>query len=249
MLQTIDIRGVPIANTTKAELLSELRERLRQGRQTLLFTPNAEILQHAAESESFRSTLTAAYILFADGTSVLKAAEILGKHLPEKIAGVEVGEAVTAESILPVYLLGGNPGVAEKAAENLRNKYPDCRIAGTHDGYFSASGDENDHVISSIRRSGAGILLVCLGSPKQEQWCVSNRASLPSVTLWMALGGSLDVYAGVEKRAPEWMIRRKLEWLWRLARHPKRFKRMMKIPKYLSETRRYARKHPADAGR
>ena len=248
MLQTIDIRGIPIANTTKTELLSEIKERLKNEQQTLIFTPNAEILQHAAESESFRKTLVAADILIADGSSVLKAAEILGKRLPEKIAGVELGESVTANSHLPVYLLGGKPGIAEKAAENLRKKYPDCRIVGTHNGYFSASKDDNDHIIASIRESGARILLVCLGSPKQEQWCVANRASLPSVTLWMALGGSLDVYSGEEKRAPKWMIRCKLEWLWRLIRHPKRFKRMMKIPKYLRETRRYARKNPAEAG-
>ena len=109
-------------------------------------------------------------------------------------------------------------------------------IAGTHNGYFKKDGTENETVIQKINESGAKILFVCFGAPAQEQWIDRNKCSLTSVKLVMGLGGALDVYAGVVKRAPDFFIRARLEWFYRLLKEPRRLGRMMKLPKYILGT-------------
>ena len=128
---------------------------------------------------------------------------------------------------LSLYLLGAKPGVAEKAAENLRAQYPGLVIAGTHDGYFKEDGP----VVEDIRQSGADVVFVCLGAPKQELWMEKNGPAT-GAHLLCGLGGSLDVFAGVVERAPKFWSDHGLEWLCGLCEEPKRIGRMMKLPKF-----------------
>ena len=125
--------------------------------------------------------------------------------------------------------------LAEKAAEELSKKYPGIRIAGTNDGYFKKEGAENDAVIEKINASDADVLFVCLGAPKQEKWIYDNREAL-KVNFAAGLGGTLDVFAGTVKRAPEFFIKANLEWFYRLLCMPSRLGRMMKLPKFLFGT-------------
>ena len=127
-----------------------------------------------------------------------------------------------------VYLLGSKPGVAELAAEKMLAKHPGLTIAGLADGYFK----EEAPVIEKINAAHADVLFVCLGAPKQERFMTEHRQEL-NVRLMAGLGGSLDSFAGTVKRAPRWMINCSLEWFYRLIKEPKRFKRMLRLPKFL----------------
>ncbi len=118
-------------------------------------------------------------------------------------------------------------------------------MAGTHHGYFS-DGPETEALLETIRESGAQILFVCLGAPRQEKWVARYRAELPSVRLFLALGGSIDVYAGEAKRAPAWMIRHRLEWLYRILKDPSRISRADRVRKLLRECRKETKKTPKD---
>jgi len=151
-----------------------------------------------------------------------------------RVPGIELGERVLslADSSLPVYFMGGKPGVAEEAAKRMREKYPKLTVCGTHDGYFQKFGEENDAVIKNINESGASVLFVCLGAPAQEKWIYENRSKLPGVRLFMGLGGSLDIFSGNAERAPEFFCKFGLEWFYRLLKQPSRIGRMMNLPKF-----------------
>jgi len=179
--------------------------------------------------------INAASLIIPDGIGVVKASRILGTPLKMKVAGVELGKEVlrfAAEDGLGVYFLGGKPGVAELAAERLKEEFPGLSVCGTHDGYFAKSGEESDAVTSAVRESDAKILFVCLGAPAQEKWIHENRDKMPDVQILLGLGGSLDVYAGTVKRAPKLFVSLGLEWFYRLLREPKRIGRMMRLPKF-----------------
>ena len=134
------------------------------------------------------------------------------------------------------YLLGAKPGVAEKAADRLRGQYPGLRIAGTHDGYFREDGP----VVGAIAASGAEVVFVCLGAPKQELWMAKNAAAT-GAHLLCGLGGSLDIFAGEVERAPEFWSKHGLEWFYRLCKEPRRIGRMAKLPLFLLHVRQERR--------
>ena len=127
-----------------------------------------------------------------------------------------------------LYLLGGKPGVAELAAEKMLQKHPNLTICGMADGYFQ----DETAVVENIKESGADVLFVCLGAPKQELF-MEKHLHHTGATMLIGLGGTLDAFAGTVKRAPKWMIRCNLEWFYRLLKEPKRLGRMMCLPKYI----------------
>ena len=127
-----------------------------------------------------------------------------------------------------LYLLGAKPGVAEEAARNLEKQYPGLQIVGTHDGYFQDDGP----VIEDIKASGAAVVFVCLGAPKQEKWMKQNGAAT-GARLLIGMGGCLDVFSGRVQRAPEVFQRLGLEWLYRVAKEPSRIGRVAKLPLFL----------------
>lgn len=238
-----DIRGLKIDNITMAEAIEASEKVLSGGGKLTVFTPNAEIAQACAESEEAMRIVSSADMLLPDGAGVLKAAKILGTPMKEKVAGVEYGENIVrlcAEKGYSLYILGGKPGVAEKAAENLQNKYSGLKIAGCRDGYFEKSFDGSESTVNAVNESGADVLFVCLGFPAQEKWTYENKSRL-SAKIIACLGGSVDIYAGTAKRAPKFFISLHLEWLWRLIKQPSRIGRMMALPKYISETKKYKR--------
>jgi len=118
--------------------------------------------------------------------------------------------------------------VAEQAAEKMRQKHPQLQICGMADGYFKDEGP----VVEKINEAGADVLFVCLGAPKQEKFMQAHQKDL-QVSFMIGLGGSLDGFAGNVRRAPKWMIKLQLEWLYRLIKEPKRLGRMMRLPKFL----------------
>ena len=226
-IKTSEIFGIPFLSADM-ETAADLAFRKAEERPVTVVTPNAEILYQAERDGALREALDEADFALPDGIGVVMAGKILGRPVERKLAGVEFGEEIlrrAAENSKSVYFLGAKPGVAEQAAKNMQDKHPGLLVAGCADGYFK----DDSAAVSRVRESGAWILFVCLGSPKQEIFMQRFRDET-GCRLSAALGGSLDVYAGNAKRAPRWMIRLGLEWLYRLFREPKRFGRMIRIP-------------------
>lgn len=226
-----DIMGLQFDNVTMDEALAAAEKLLAGEKAAMVVTPNAEIAYEAIGDEALRALLNSAELMLPDGAGVVLASKLLKRPLRQKVAGVEFAEGllgVLEKTGQSLYLLGGKPGIGELAAEKMRRKHPDLRIAGIADGYFQ----DDAPVVEKINASGARALFVCLGAPKQEQFMARHRQTL-NVRLMAGLGGSLDAFAGTVRRAPRWMIRCNLEWLYRLMKEPKRFKRMLRLPKYL----------------
>lgn len=226
-----DIMGLQFDNITMEEALDAAKALLQGEHAARVVTPNAEIAYEALHDENMRTLLNSAELMLPDGAGVVLASKILKTPLKQKVAGVDFADGLlgvletTGQSL---YLLGSKPGIGELAAQKMMQKHPKLRIAGIADGYFQ----DEAPVIDKINASGADVLFVCLGAPKQEQFMARHQKAL-HVKLMAGLGGTLDSFAGTVKRAPKWMIRLNLEWLYRLIKEPKRFKRMLRLPKYL----------------
>lgn len=228
-----DVLGVGFDNVTMAEAVERALALIdaREGRYVV--TPNPEIVMLAKENPALKEALAGADIVLPDGAGIVKGAAILGRPMKEKVPGIDFACGVMArlaERGGSVYLFGAKPGVAEAAAETLRTKFPGLVISGTSDGYFSDDGP----IIEKIKDAAPDLLLVCLGAPKQELWMAKMSGKLP-VGLMVGLGGSLDVFAGTVKRAPEAWQKLDLEWLYRLIKEPRRIGRMMKLPLFVIE--------------
>lgn len=227
----IEVMGVPFDNVTMQEALDAAEKILEQPGAAYGVTPNAEIVYEAMSNQQLRDILSQADLVLPDGAGVVLGAKILGTPLKEKVAGIDFARNLMARlehTDRTFYFLGSKPGVAEAAAEKLHLELPDLKICGMADGYFK----DEAPVIADINEKKPDVLLVCLGAPKQEEFMFRHREDL-QVGLMLGLGGSLDGFAGNVKRAPRWMIRCNLEWLYRLIQEPKRIGRMMRLPKFL----------------
>ena len=236
----IDVLGVGFDNVTMDEAVERGAALLHSEGAHYVVTPNPEIVETCRENEAAMAAVNGADLVLPDGIGVIKGAAMLGTPLKEKTPGIEFAAHLMermAEEGLSLYLLGAKPGVAEKAAENLRTQYPGLAIAGVHDGYFKEDGP----VVEDIRQSGADCVFVCLGAPKQEFWMAKNGAA-PGAHLLCGLGGSLDVFAGTVERAPKFWCDHGLEWFYRLCKEPKRIGRMMKLPLFLVHVKQEKRK-------
>ena len=225
------VLGVAYDNITMAEALARGRELLAGSETAYCVTPNAEMAYEAMHDSEFCSILNGAALVLPDGAGVILGAKIVRAPLKEKVAGIDFAQnmlAVFEETGSRLYLLGSKPGIAELAAEKMLQKHPKLCICGIRDGYFQ---DEAE-VVQAINEAKADAVYVCLGSPKQERFMYAHRGEL-NARLLVGLGGTLDGIAGTVKRAPKWMIRLQLEWLYRLIKEPKRFKRMLRLPKYI----------------
>ena len=241
-MDKINIRGVDFNNVNMTEALEICEKLIAEGRESgssqRIHTPNAEIVELCVEQPSKREIINSADLIIPDGAGVILAGKILGSPLVKgKVAGIELCEnlvRLSGEKGWKIYILGGKPdagngkSVAETAKDKLTEKYPDAPIVGTRDGYFK----DDREVIDAINASGADILFVCLGVPKQEEWMYAHRDEL-KVALMGGFGGSLDVFAGTVSRAPKFFIKCNLEWFYRLIKEPWRIGRMMKLPKFI----------------
>ncbi len=226
-----DVLGVLYDNVTMDEVLARGRELLRGERAAYCVTPNAEMAYEALHDEAFRAILNEASLVLPDGAGVVLGAKILKTPLKQKVAGIDFAQnllGILEEEGSRLFLLGSKPGIAETAAEKMRQKHPSLIICGTADGYFLDDAD----AVRTINDARADVVFVCLGAPKQERFMHDHCGEL-NVRLMIGLGGTLDGIAGTVKRAPKWMIRLQLEWLYRLIREPRRFGRMLRLPKFV----------------
>jgi len=225
MEKTVNIFGLSLPLLTDKERSSVLCELIKNGRGASMLTPNVEILRKAEKDTALHACLRQASLLLPDGIGVYLAARLLGAKQATRSSGIDAAEELLhlcEQSDTPLYLLGGRYGVAEAAAKRLRAKHPRLTICGCHHGYFSLGGEEDRAVCEDIRDTGAQVVFVCLGCPKQETWIERHRHELPCVHLLCGLGGSLDVWAGEHRRAPVLWQEAGLEWLWRSLSEPRR---------------------------
>jgi len=225
----IDVLGVAFDSLTMEQAVLRAHEVLDGGGKAYIVTPNPEIVWMCRRDDRLRHVINGAELVLPDGIGIILGAKILKTPLLSKIAGIDFAGALFAEMAgNSVYLLGAKPGVAEEAGRRLSAKYPGLVIAGVSDGYFTDDGP----VIETINAASPDVLLVCMGAPRQELWISENLGRL-NAKLCMGLGGSLDVYAGVVKRAPTFLQKLGLEWFYRLLREPRRIKRMLKLPLFV----------------
>lgn len=233
MRKTVDILDVPVDSLTMAEAVGLVGKFLGEDGVHAVYTPNAEIIMAAQRDPGLLDILKSADMVAADGAGVVLASRILKRGVPEKVSGVDlVRECFKAFSNenTGFFLFGGKSGVAEKAAENMKRDYPGITVSGCMNGYFTE--EEEDGIIGTINSSGADILIVGLGAPKQEKWIAKNRVRL-KVKVCMGVGGAIDIFAGTVALAPEIFRRNGLEWLFRLYKQPSRAKRMLDLPRFM----------------
>lgn len=239
---TVNVRGVYFDNVNMDEAVEIAMGFIASEGCDYIVTPNAEIVQSCIENPENYGIMNSSSMTIPDGIGVVYAAKILGTPLKGKVAGCELAEHLIGRISKTgdgVYFFGGGkatedkPCIAKQAADKLTEKYPGLVVSGYRDGYFKE--EDVPGIIEDINDSGAKLLFVCLGAPKQEKWIFANRDKL-AVHLAIGLGGSLDVFSGNVKRAPRFFIKCNLEWFYRLLCMPSRIGRMMKLPKFLFGT-------------
>ena len=230
----LDVMGIQFDNVTMGEAIAKADVLLKEDRCHYCITPNAEIAYDAMHNPELLDIINHADLVLPDGAGVVLGAKILKTPLKGKVAGVDFADQLLhllANEGKSVYLLGSKPGIAELARDKMLEKHPGLTVAGLADGYFQ---DEQE-VINRINLCHPDVLFVCLGAPKQEQFMARHQREL-QVRLMIGLGGTLDSFAGTVKRAPKWMIKLQMEWLYRLIKEPRRFKRMLRLPKFVWAT-------------
>lgn len=231
-MRKVDILGVRVDACSLAEAVEHIAGLVACGGHHQVVTANAEIIWRAWREKELAQILAEAALVTADGVGVLWAARRLGQELPEQVAGIDLVQALAARGAKAgwrFFLYGSAPGVAEAAAARLMRDYPGLAVVGTAHGYQDREGEEK--VKEAIRAGRPHILLVALGAPKQEFWIAHHNPEL-QVPVAIGVGGSLDVLAGRAKRAPRWMRRLGLEWLYRLSKQPRRWRRQLALPAF-----------------
>lgn len=227
------VLGIRIDALTYDDLRARIGGFIAAGRPHQICTANPEFVMEARRNPAFRETLARADLVLADGVGLLWAAKRAGQPLPERVTGsdgVPKIAAWAAEQGWRLYLLGAAPGVAERAAQVLVARHPGLQIVGVYAG--SPADAEASDIIARIRQARPDVLLVAYGAPKQDVWIARHRVAL-GVPVMMGVGGTLDFIAGVQKRAPRWVQRLNLEWLYRLIRQPSRWRRQLALPRFV----------------
>ncbi|HEX2241569.1 MAG TPA: WecB/TagA/CpsF family glycosyltransferase [Actinomycetota bacterium] len=218
---TIELLGVRLARLSADEALTEVERLYELEAPARVFHANAHTLNLASADQGYRDVLNRANLVLNDGKGVMLGARLKGSRFPVDLNGNFFTPLVLERSAArgwPVYFLGAKPGVAERAAALLEERFEGLKIAGVQDGFFAGREAE---VIDEIQTSGTGLLLVGLGNPKQETWLDTNLEST-GARLGIGVGAFFDFISQEIRRAPAWMNRIGLEWLFRLALEPRR---------------------------
>lgn len=231
--EPIHILGLPVHPLGYEHWLDLVAAFVAEGRPRQICTANPEFLMTARRLPPFRRVLQEADLVLADGVGLLWAARRQGRPLPARVTGSDgiyhLARRAAAEG-WRLYFLGAAPGVAERAAARLGRRYPGLLVAGA----YAGSPAEADYpaIAARVRAARPHILLVAYGAPAQDLWIHAHKEDL-GVPVSMGVGGAFDHVAGVQRRAPAWLIRLNLEWLWRLLSQPWRWRRQLDLPRFV----------------
>ena len=243
-IDSIVILGVRVDDVTMNEACDPAAALIAAGGVHQFATVNPEFIMAARRDQEFADVLDRSALNAPDGVGILWAARRQARHLRQRVAGVELMQEFCARGSAyhwRVFFLGARPGVAERAAATLALKYPGLMVCGTYAG--SPAREEEQMIVERIRRARPNLLFVAYGAPAQDKWLGRNLSSLwpdsemagsNKGLIGMGVGGSLDFIAGAQKRAPEWMQRAGLEWLYRLLRDPSRWRRQLALARFVA---------------
>ncbi len=245
-IKQADILGIKVAALTMEQAIKKVEEFIetfpRDRHPHLIATANAEMLMRSTKDELLHKILNEADLVVPDGAGTVWAGNYLGMTMPERVAGFDLVQnllCLAPQRKWRIFFFGSALGVAEKAAQKACHDYPGVCIVGTRNGFFTEA--DNEQIVAEIKEARPDILLVALGVPKQEKWLYKFLPQL-DCPVSIGVGGTFDVMAGVMKRAPMWMQRAKLEWLFRGMMQPKRAGRLMALPKFVFAVRAWRQK-------
>ena len=224
--ERVNVLGVEVDPVIVTELHERILAAVRKGGRALILHVNAYALNLCYRDSDLRSFFNAASVVFCDGAGVMLAARILGRGLPERITYADwtwqFASFAERES-LSLFFLGARPGVAEKAATRLQQRYPNLKIVGVQHGYFDRTigAPENEAVLSKINSTRPDMLLLGFGMPLQERWLMQNWDCL-DVRVALTGGAAFDYISGELRRGPHFLTDNGFEWLARLFIEPKR---------------------------
>lgn len=216
----MNLLNIKYHNITAPEALTETLAFLAGQKKAMVYFLNADCLYKTQHDDGYRQILNQADMVLPDGIGLRLATRLFGGRMKDDCNGTDLSPLImerAAQVGYKIFFVGGKDGVAEKAAENMRQRIPNIQIVGTHAGYF----DDDQKLIDQINTSGADILFVAMGVPLQEKWIYRNRVRL-NPRLCLGVGALLDYLSGAILRAPLWMRKIHLEWCWRIFVDPRR---------------------------
>ncbi|WP_432354149.1 WecB/TagA/CpsF family glycosyltransferase [Sporosarcina sp. A2] len=224
--------GVTVSPLTYEGIIEEIRSRMSRHEQSTIIAVNPEKVMTAQKDPQVRDLINEATFQIADGVGILLASKLKKGTITSRVTGVDMMARLlkfASEENYPIYLYGAKKEVIGQAAANIVQQNPGIEIAGLTDGYEQ----DEEALVQRIQESGAKLLFVALGSPKQELWIRRNMDRLENVLVFQGVGGSLDVFSGNVKRAPSLFRKTGTEWFYRLCSDPKRIKRQLNLPRFL----------------
>jgi len=224
--------GVNVSPLTYEGIVNEIKGRMSRKEQSTIIAVNPEKVITANRDPQVKTLINESTFQIPDGVGILLASKLKGGKITSRVTGVDMmGRMLdfAASGGHPVYFYGAKEDVVTKAISEIQKDRPKLKVAGYTNGYEK----DETALVERIHQSGAQILFVALGSPKQELWIKRNLMNLPNVLVFQGVGGSFDVFSGMVKRAPAFFRKFGLEWLYRLASSPSRIKRQMNLPIFL----------------
>lgn len=233
MLKYVEILGIRINNVSMKEAVVIIDNYVKDKANSMIVTPNSEMIVRAQKDRKLAGIINNSALSVPDGAGVLLASKLLQNPIQQRVAGADLMKEtlkIAAEKDYSVYLLGSEPGVVDIACRKIRAQFPTINIIGSHHGYL----DEvlKEQVVEELKGKKPDILYVGMGSPLQEKF-LDEILPLVDIGTALAVGGSFDVLAEKVRRAPVWMQKSGLEWLFRLIQNPGRAKRMTAIPVFV----------------
>lgn len=229
-----DILGIRVDDVTYGEALEIIESFIAEGGPHQVATPNPEFVVYAQTCPEFRKVLNESALSIPDGGGLLVAGRLLKRPIREQVRGTDLVYQLmerAAQRGYSVFLLGAGPGVAEEAARQFVRTYPGLRVIGTYAGSADSAADEETRAVI-MSKGRPDIILVAFGAPKQDLWLARNLPEL-GIPVGIGVGGVFDFASGRVKRAPAWVRKLGMEWLYRLVKQPWRWRRQLALPRFL----------------
>lgn len=226
-----NILGFDICTSKEEILITNIFNDYKKKEQLFIVNINPEIVVANYKKEEFKAKLNEQKYQIPDGSGIVWASKKKKGNIKERITGIDLMLKICEKSqdyASKIYLYGGKEGIADKAKIELEKQFPKIEIVGTANGY-----QEEDRVLENLKKTQIDILFVGLGAPKQEEFILKHKNELKKIRMIMPVGGSFDVISKSKKRAPQWMQKCNLEWLYRLIKEPQRAFRQLKLIKFI----------------
>lgn len=228
---TEKILGFDICTLSQKKIITNIKKDIDKGIQNIIYNVNPLIITNFYKDTNIVKEFNEQKYNIPDGIGIVIASKLKRLKIKKRIAGIEFVDdlmKLANDNKYTIYFYGAKPGIVEKAKEKLEEKYKDIKIIGTIDGYVDESV-----ALKDIKKEKPDILLLGLGSPKQENFIINNKKELKNIKVIIPVGGSFDVISGTLKRAPKFFIKFNLEWLYRMIKEPKRIKQNMNLIKFV----------------